>query len=112
MTLRFTLISIWQACQSEGESDLFTDEGSVQPRLVEGGLRAIGSAAGVAMLSSRVTVYLAYSAGVLGPIEMPEPSPGSAGPSRQLSVTGASQQKMPFCGTSANPACTPVAGPH
>lgn len=72
----------------------------------------IGSAGSVAMLRSRVTVYLAYSAGILGAIEMPEPFAQERRCKPAASVTGASQQQIPFCGTSANPACTPVAGPH
>ncbi len=80
VTLHFALISIRQARQSEAESDLFTDAGRFRP---DSGLHVIGSAGGVAMLSSRVTAYSAYSAGILRPNEMPEPSPSSAGPSWQ-----------------------------
>lgn len=76
----------------------------------DSGICVIGSAGSVAMLSSRVTVYLAYSSGNRGPIEMPELFTQQRRSKLAASVTGASQQQIPFCGTSANPAYTPVVG--
>ncbi|CAJ1068112.1 Hypothetical predicted protein [Xyrichtys novacula] len=55
-------------------------------------LRVIGSTGSVAMLANRVRLYLAYSAGILRPIEMPELSPKLA-----ASVIGASQRQIPIC---------------
>ncbi|KAF0022289.1 hypothetical protein F2P81_025465 [Scophthalmus maximus] len=72
----------------------------------------IGLPGSVAVLISRVTVYLAYSAGILRLNEMPEPLSQQHRSTLAPSVTGASQKQLPICGTLANPESTTVAGPH